>query len=270
MWITMLALKDKDGFVAASIPGLAHAAIVTRDECEKALKVFESPDPDSRTKDNDGRRIEKVDGGWIILNHFLYRDGLSDDPETARARERMRRFRAKRQESATESAIERDITGQGVTDRNVTLGHVTQRNPVSVSDSSSPKGKQEGEEKKPEGADHSKPIAIARLKPGMMPGLKAPIKAVIPSQLAAIEGFESEWFSFLESRKQKKAVPTEHAKELLLATLSQRPGMAIAALQEAIVRNWTGFKWEWLQERASKGQTVRGKPMNLVPPEGIR
>lgn len=45
VWITMLAMKDRDGYVGASVPGLASRAGVTIKECEEALKKFTSPDP---------------------------------------------------------------------------------------------------------------------------------------------------------------------------------------------------------------------------------
>ena len=73
VWITMLAMKDKDGLVIAAFPGLVHRARVSSDECRKALDIFLSPDPHSSNPDNDGRRIEVVPGGWRILNHEIYR-----------------------------------------------------------------------------------------------------------------------------------------------------------------------------------------------------
>jgi hypothetical protein len=79
VWITMLALKDKDGFVAAAIPGLANAARVTVEECEKAITKLESPDKYSRSVDNEGRRVKRVDGGWMVLNHLKYRDKRNDE-----------------------------------------------------------------------------------------------------------------------------------------------------------------------------------------------
>jgi hypothetical protein len=96
VWITMLALADKDGHVAASIPGLAHAAHVTREECEAALSTFLAPDPDSRTKEYEGRRIEIADGGWIVLNRGKYRE-LRTDKQIADA-ERQKRHRAQEEE----------------------------------------------------------------------------------------------------------------------------------------------------------------------------
>ena len=79
VWITMLATCDKEGVVHASEPGLAKRANVTLEECLDALKRFGSADEFSRTPDHDGRRIEKVDGGWKLINHGKYRRMLSSE-----------------------------------------------------------------------------------------------------------------------------------------------------------------------------------------------
>ena len=73
-WLTMLILADEDGYVGASVPGLASTAGCSISECEAALALFKAPDPHSRTKDYEGRRIVDADGGWIVLNHWKYRD----------------------------------------------------------------------------------------------------------------------------------------------------------------------------------------------------
>ncbi len=92
-WITMLAMADQHGCVWASIPGLAKRAGVDRSECEEALTSFMQPDPDSRTKDYDGRRIEPVDGGWLLLNHDKFRGIASLEDRREKAAERQRRFK---------------------------------------------------------------------------------------------------------------------------------------------------------------------------------
>lgn len=79
VWITLLALADQNGVVESSIPGLAVVARVSVDECRASIAVLLSPDPDSRTKDHDGRRIQEIDGGWLILNHAKYREKLSKE-----------------------------------------------------------------------------------------------------------------------------------------------------------------------------------------------
>lgn len=72
VWVTMLAMADAQGDVYGAIPGLARRANVTLQEVEKALAAFLSPDPYSRTKDDDGRRIAVIDGGWRLINHAKY------------------------------------------------------------------------------------------------------------------------------------------------------------------------------------------------------
>lgn len=86
VWITMLAMCDRFGRVWASLPGLAHRARVPVEAAQQAIERFLAPDPHSRTKDHDGRRIEGIDGGWRLLNHAKYRD--SRDPEARREYQR--------------------------------------------------------------------------------------------------------------------------------------------------------------------------------------
>ncbi len=83
VWITFLALKNRFGEVAGSIPGIAHAAHVPLAAAEKAIKKLESPDPYSRTKDHAGRRIEPISGGWRVLNHEKYRQAMNEDERRA-------------------------------------------------------------------------------------------------------------------------------------------------------------------------------------------
>lgn len=79
VWITMLSMSDQHGHVAASIPGLAAIARVSVDECRQSIKLFLSPDRDSRTKAHEGRRIEEIDGGWKLLNYAFYREKIDKE-----------------------------------------------------------------------------------------------------------------------------------------------------------------------------------------------
>ena len=87
VWVTMLAMANRQGFVGAAVPGLADRARVTLEECQEALRVFLGPDQWSRNKKDDGRRIEECGGGWRILNFLEYRDrmGIEDRREYKRA-----------------------------------------------------------------------------------------------------------------------------------------------------------------------------------------
>lgn len=105
LWITMLALADKNGEVQASIPGLARVAGMSVADCEAAINKFLGPDPYSRTPDDEGRRIEAIPGGFALLNHGKYREMASRDESIEANAERQRRYRerVKRNASVTDS-----------------------------------------------------------------------------------------------------------------------------------------------------------------------
>jgi len=94
VWITMLAIKDEHGIVLGTEETLARIANVTLQNVTDAIERFSSPDKNSRTPDNEGRRIAKYDGGWIVLNHGKYR--ANDAVLREKTRERVRRFREKK------------------------------------------------------------------------------------------------------------------------------------------------------------------------------
>ena len=82
LWVTLLSQADRAGNVYGSIPGLARLANITLQEVETALHSLMSPDPYSRTPDNEGRRLETIDGGWRLLNHAKYA-AIRDEAERA-------------------------------------------------------------------------------------------------------------------------------------------------------------------------------------------
>ena len=94
-WTTMLILTDKDGIVSASIPGLADQSGFSIEQTKEALECFLSPDEYSRTAENEGRRIEKVNGGWKILNFEKYRGETREERIKRQNREATQRWREK-------------------------------------------------------------------------------------------------------------------------------------------------------------------------------
>lgn len=110
VWVTLLALADQYGHVDGTEKSIARVARVPLDACHAALTTFLEPDPDDRSKVDEGRRIRVEDSGWLIVNHALYRDRMSLDDR--RERDRLRK-RAKRAMSATRpllSANVRDVS----------------------------------------------------------------------------------------------------------------------------------------------------------------
>lgn len=75
IWLTMIACMDEDGFVQfAGIGNLAHRAVIPIEQAKDAVKCLESPDLESSDPDHEGRRIERVPGGWMVLNAPKYRE----------------------------------------------------------------------------------------------------------------------------------------------------------------------------------------------------
>lgn len=92
-----MALADANGEVHASIPGLARAANVTLRKAEDALATFLAPDSYSRTKDNEGRRLEVIEGGWRLLNYDHYRRIMSADERREYKTRKQREYRERKQ-----------------------------------------------------------------------------------------------------------------------------------------------------------------------------
>jgi hypothetical protein len=95
LFVTMLAKADQDGFVEASIPGLARVANLTIDETESSLRVLMSPDPYSKNPANEGRRIAELPGGFLLLNYEDYRSRRSAEERREYMRQYMQEYRTK-------------------------------------------------------------------------------------------------------------------------------------------------------------------------------
>lgn len=77
------------GWVGAAAPGIAHRCGIDPRKCIDAIERLASPDPDSRSSRFDGRRIARIDGGYVILNYDEYRK------RDTTASERSKRYREK-------------------------------------------------------------------------------------------------------------------------------------------------------------------------------
>jgi hypothetical protein len=96
IWLTLLAAKDADGFARfASVENLARRAIVEVEEAETAIAILEAPDPKSSNPAHEGRRVERVPGGWMVLNAGFYDELVRRDDERRMNRDRVRRHREK-------------------------------------------------------------------------------------------------------------------------------------------------------------------------------
>lgn len=111
IWVTLLAMANADGEIPASVPGLAHIARVSIEDAEKALETLSAPDPYSRTPDHEGRRIEKVPGGWRLLNHDTYRARMCPQEQREKTRIRVQRHRERKKQKAEKEKALQNVTG---------------------------------------------------------------------------------------------------------------------------------------------------------------
>lgn len=96
------------GFVRASGVGIVRRALVDVKPGIEALRALGAPEEESRSKEWEGRRMVRVDGGYIVLNYMKYRD------KDYTAADRMRRLRARTKELKEKAAQNsEDVTRNG-------------------------------------------------------------------------------------------------------------------------------------------------------------
>jgi len=110
----MIVLADADGVIDMTPRAIERRTGIPLEVIEEGIRVLERPDPDSRTPDDQGRRIARLDGhrswGWYLVNHEKYRK--LQDSETVREqnRERKRRERERKRESQEGHELSRSVT----------------------------------------------------------------------------------------------------------------------------------------------------------------
>ena len=99
------------GFVPAAGIGIIRRAMIPEEDVQSALDALAmlgDPEQASRTQDFEGRRMVRIDGGFIILNFDKYRER----DYTAAARQARYRERKRQRESSEENDTSHTVTGQ--------------------------------------------------------------------------------------------------------------------------------------------------------------
>lgn len=94
VFMTMMALKDADHVYRGTAYSLAMQSRKSEVEVLEALKILSSPD-ERRVESQpfDGRRIESVEDGWLILTGEKYRKLVSEEMKKARNRRAQEAYR---------------------------------------------------------------------------------------------------------------------------------------------------------------------------------
>lgn len=117
VWITIIAAMDQDGNAMFACPeNLALRARVSLKHCEAALKAFEGPDPRSGDPENDGMRIERIPGGWHVLNAHKYRAIVTKNISREQTRLRTSAWRQRRRDASVTQCDENVTPSDSVSD----------------------------------------------------------------------------------------------------------------------------------------------------------
>lgn len=96
VFITMLAKKDSDHIVRGTAFNISRWSNKSEAEVLAALKILSEPDKRRiEPQPFEGRRIEKVEDGWLMLNGEEYRKKVSEEMRKARLRKAQTTYRAK-------------------------------------------------------------------------------------------------------------------------------------------------------------------------------
>lgn len=94
----MLKLANQDGVVDMTHESISRRTNVPLEIIRIGIDSLESPDPKSRSKEHEGRRIVRLDEhrdwGWFIVNYHHYRELVSEEQRREKTKERVRKFRS--------------------------------------------------------------------------------------------------------------------------------------------------------------------------------
>lgn len=91
------------GFVKGASASIIHLAMVGREEGLAALEILGAPDYGSKSRDFDGRRLVRIEGGFIVLNFVKYRE--RDYTSADRSKRWRERQKKQQREAERESRV---------------------------------------------------------------------------------------------------------------------------------------------------------------------
>lgn len=99
---------DGHGLLLATPNFFASITQTPLERVEALFATFEGPDPESRSRVDEGRKLVRLERGWRVVNYREIREG--DDTAAERARAYRRRKKEKREASRDASQQQRDVT----------------------------------------------------------------------------------------------------------------------------------------------------------------
>ena len=175
VWIALLAMANQDGVVHTAAPALAHLCMIPLDRMREILRILESPDEDSRSAVDGGRRVMKIEGGWCLVNYAKYRLKVSAEEKREADRVRIAAKRAAyraesrdvaecRTESQASGAVAEVAQAEAEAEADIAIGKNTATpaaSPRAGDDSTALVGTFEGQPERPAAPNPVAPFAIA-------------------------------------------------------------------------------------------------------------
>ena len=99
LFMDLCVIANQHGIVDKTAAAIARRLNMPLDLVIEGIQKLSLPDPESRSPDEDGRRLVPVDPerswGWRVVNYPLYRDKMSDEERRIVQRDMKRQQRAK-------------------------------------------------------------------------------------------------------------------------------------------------------------------------------
>lgn len=106
VFTNLLAHCDAEGYVDKHWRAISEEVGLSEERVKAALLLLESPDPESRSPAEEGRRITRIDDhrawGWQVTNYVKYRELKTLEDRRVQNREAQRRWREKHQNAEAE------------------------------------------------------------------------------------------------------------------------------------------------------------------------
>jgi hypothetical protein len=225
----MIVLCNEDGIIDMTPQALAARTSIPLEIIREGIELLEAPDQYSRTRDHDGRRIERIDAdrpwGWRIINYRKYRMMITAEQKREADRNRM----------AAKREAERRMAGDGATGCDETRQSQMSQNVAKVAQA---EVEVEVEERK-----GRRSASLARPK----------------------DVSEQTWTDWLALRRSKKAPVTATVLAGAEAE-AEKAGMSLDAfLREWVLRGSQGMKAEWLAQRGADQPKATGRDGKPLP-----
>lgn len=132
VWLTILPMADRNGHIDMTYQAMSALTGWPIDLLKQAIAELMAPDPESRSDENEGRRLELIDAhrswGWRVVNHGKYREKARKASYDAARTESGRDAERKAAARGERPAMSRDVPTQP---------DEVRRGPLSDSDSDS-------------------------------------------------------------------------------------------------------------------------------------